>query len=75
MFYSFSKYSSGFGGIGGNPLRSRIFLMVSPCICDRTGAHLLNWVAQKALPCVLLRSSSAIPKDSDTGISAFVFRF
>ena len=44
--------------------------MVSACILSGTYAHLLNWVAQKARPCVLLRSSSAIPKDSETGSSA-----
>src|SRR3989304_5303094 len=68
--YSDSKYSSGFGGTGGNPLRSRICFIASACICSGTGAQRLNWVAQKALPCVELRSSSAIPKLSETGISA-----
>src|SRR3990170_8205109 len=68
--YSDSKYSSGFGGTGGNPLRSRICFIVSACICSGTGAQRLNWVAQKALPWVELRSSSAIPKLSETGISA-----
>src|SRR4030042_4983527 len=68
--YSFSKYSSGFGGIGGNPLRSRIFFMVSACICSGTNAQRLNCVAQKALPEVEPRNSSAIPKLSETGISA-----
>ena len=44
--------------------------MVEACICSGTGAQRLNWVAQKALPWVELRSSSAMPKLSDTGISA-----
>ena len=45
--------------------------MVSACICSGTGAHRLNCVAQNALPEVEPRSSSAIPKLSETGISAF----
>ena len=68
--YSDSKYSSGFGGTGGKPLRSRIFFIVSACICSGTGAQRLNCVAQKALPEVEPRNSSAMPKLSETGISA-----
>src|SRR5271157_4078398 len=68
--YSFSKYSSGFGGVVGKPLRSRIFFIVSACICSGTGAQRLNCVAQKALPEVEPRSSSAMPKLSEMGISA-----
>ena len=70
VVYSASKNSCGFGGVGGKPLRSRICVIISACICSGTGDQRLNCVAQNALPCVDERSSSAIPKDSDTGISA-----
>src|SRR3990170_4350338 len=62
--------SSAVGGFGFSPLRSRICFMTSNCMLSGTGAQRLNWVAQKALPCVDERSSSAMPKDSATGISA-----